>query len=40
MAADVSELAVGIAGEDFAAVAAEEFNGGFTRFNHGVLGIR
>lgn len=29
MAAEVAELAVGVTGEDFAAVAAEEFDGGF-----------
>lgn len=29
MAAEVTELAVGVAGEDFASVAAKEFDSGF-----------
>ena len=41
MAAEVAELAVGVKGEDFAAVAAQEFDGGFesTRCIHGVFGL-
>ena len=41
MAPEVTELAVGVTGEDFAAVAAEEFDGGFEsiRCIHGVLGF-
>lgn len=36
MAAEVAELAVGVAREDFAAVATEEFESGFRRFGSGL----
>ena len=36
MAAEVTELAVGVAGENFAAVAAEEFESGFRRLGSGL----
>lgn len=38
MAAEIAEFTVGIAGEDFATVAAEEFDGGFGSARSGLRG--
>jgi hypothetical protein len=36
MATEVTEFAVGVAGEDFAAITTEEFNGGFGSIRSGL----
>lgn len=35
MATEVTEFAIGVAGEDFATIATEEFDGGFGRTRSG-----
>jgi len=38
MATEVTEFAIGVAGEDFATIATEEFDGGFGRTQSGFSG--